>query len=369
MKKIIFLGTKGIPNTHGGYERFVEKLSPYLAQKGFDVTVVCPHFQEYRDNEFGKVRLKFIYDPERSIGAIGNLVYDLFAIIYGCLGKYDVIYMCAYTSAIFLWIPRVLSPRSKLVTNMDGLEWKRSKYSKWKQKYLELCERLAVVFSTYLIADGNGIFEYLSDKFSKQSNKIETIAYGTEYPVKDFRKDKLQEYNVVPEEYSLLVARIEPENNIKEIIDAYVSVSKFDNIPLLVVGPTNTSYGEMLLNKYKNSSVRFLDGVYDEKMLFTLRKYAFINFHGHSVGGTNPSLLEALSVGKRIICHDNVFNRSTMNNLGFYFTNSDDLTDILQKYDWKQLNFETQFKKLVEQHYTWKIINEKYLNYLNNLFQ
>ncbi|HQF36887.1 MAG TPA: DUF1972 domain-containing protein, partial [Candidatus Dojkabacteria bacterium] len=284
-----------------------------------------------------------------------------------CICRYDIIYMCAYTSAIFLWIPRVLSPKSKLVTNMDGLEWKRSKYSKWKQKYLELCERLAVIFSTHLIADGDGIYEYLNNKFLKYKNKLETIAYGTEFPITDFHTKALEIYNVQSEKYSILVARIEPENNVKEIIDAYINVSGFEKMPLLVVGPTDTPYAKMLLKIYKNDNVRFIGGVYDERILFTLRKNALINFHGHSVGGTNPSLLEALSVGKRIICHDNVFNRGTMHNLGLYFKGVEDLTTLLKEMNWNELNFEKNFKELVKQKYTWELINEKYYVYLNNI--
>lgn len=367
MKKIIFLGTKGIPNTHGGYERFVEKLSPYLAKNNFDVEVVCPHYQKYKDRTFAGVKLKFLFNPEKKFGAIGNLMYDFFSLFYSCFGGKKIIYMCAYTSAVFLWLPRVFNSKAILVTNMDGLEWKRSKYSKWQQKYLELCERLAIIFSNYAVADGEGIMKYLREKYPQYLKKFVQFEYGTEYPVSKFDETIFNQYSLKKYEYMMLVARIEPENNIEMIIEG-VKLSDI-KMPLLIVGPLNTPHASYLVKKYTNSDVIFINGLYDETQLFTLRKFARINFHGHSVGGTNPSLLEALSVGKIVIVHDNVFNRGVVGENGLIiFGDKKELSlKINEVFKDKSIDYSMEYSKRINKYFTWGGINKRYLDWLNSL--
>lgn len=365
--KILFLGTKGIPNTHGGYERFVEKLAPYLAKYKFDVEVVCPHCQDYKKETYDGVKLKYLFNFEKKIGAVGNLIYDFFSLLYSCIGGRKIIYMCAYTSAIFLWLPRIFTPNSILVTNMDGLEWKRSKYAKWQQKYLHFCEKLAIMFSHYAIADGEGIMKYLSEKYPQYCKKFVQYEYGTEYPVTRFDESILTKHNLKKYEYMLLVARIEPENNIEMIIEG-VRMSNV-KIPLLIVGPLNTPHANYLSTKYSDKKIIFVDGVYDEVQLFTLRKYTRINFHGHSVGGTNPSLLEALSVGRVVIVHDNVFNRGVVGKKGLIvFKDKSELMERLKMIlPNKDIDHSADYSQRVKLNFTWEIINKKYKDWFDSL--
>ncbi|MBN1374345.1 DUF1972 domain-containing protein [Candidatus Dojkabacteria bacterium] len=366
--KILFLGTKGIPNSHGGYERFVEKLAPYLAANGINTFVTCPHYQEYKESTFESVCLKFVFDPEKKLGALGNLIYDFLSIIYAISNRFDIIYMCAYTSAILLWIIRLFSSKSILVTNMDGLEWKRSKWSKPVQKYLKFCEKLAVKSSHHCIADGTGIESYLSKEFPEAASKLEVIEYGTEYPVTVFDESILEELKLVRGKYCVVVARIEPENNLEMIIEGYLKSSLNGVYPMVIVGPMKTPHAEYLNEKYGGeSSIRFVGGIYDETKLFTIRKYAAVNLHGHSVGGTNPSLLEALSVGTLVVVHDNIFNRGVVGEQGTYFRSAGDLAKIFSFVKEQRFDNSNYYVKQIEELFTWEIIDKKYLLWFKSI--
>ena len=357
---IIFLGTKGIPNRHGGFERFVEKLAPILVNFGHAVTVACPNYQEYRKSIYKGVKLRFFPDLEKRIGAIGNLMYDFATILYASLRRFNIIYMCAYTSGFLLWIPRVLSPRSILVTNMDGLEWKRAKWSNIIQKYLRFCEALAMRFTKYAIADGLGINLYLRRKYSRYTKKIVQIEYGTEFPIRKTDDSILAEHYLQKNGYFLLVARIEPENKIEMVIKGLLNSKS--RKPLVVVGPLNTPHASYLLKKYgKIKTVVFTDGLYDELKVYALRKYAIVNFHGHSVGGTNPSLLEALAIGKVVAVHKNIFNQGVVGNVGFIgFKSAREVAELIDRNARANIDYSKKYQERIKKLFTWEIISKKY---------
>jgi glycosyltransferase involved in cell wall biosynthesis len=217
------------------------------------------------------------------------------------------------------------------IVNMDGLEWKRTKYNRYVKRFLQYAEKLAADKGDLLIADSLGIKEYLKEKYNKDSV---FIPYGAE-PFNNPDKTVLQKYSVAPFEYNLLIARLEPENNIQAIIDGHLLSQT--SIPLLVVGNTKHKYGQDLLMKYKhNSSLVFTEGIYDKNAIDNLRFFSHLYFHGHSVGGTNPSLLEAMACHALVVAHDNIFNKSILTNDAFYFSNAVDIKNIIAEVHNKQ---------------------------------
>lgn len=353
--KIGIIGCRGIPNFYGGFEQFAEYLAKILVEKGHDVTVYNGHAHPFKGDSWEGVKLIHKYDPEAKIGTAGQFIYDLNCILDSRKRQFDIIFQLGYTSSsIWGW----LLPRKKsiVVTNMDGLEWKRSKYNKLVRNFLLFAERIGVVFSDYLISDSIGIKEYLLEKYNVGST---FIPYGT-YRVEDFNEDILYDFGLKKKEYCMLIARLEPENNIETILDG-VCVSGVSE-PFLVIGNHNTKYGRYLKEKYAaHSQILFMGGIYDIKKLNNLRNFARIYFHGHSVGGTNPSLIEAMGSGAFICAHDNIFNRSILGKDALYFSDSSSVSDVyvVKEHPQYEAVKENNFVK-VEELYHWNVIADQH---------
>jgi len=249
---------------------------------------------------------------------------------------------------------------------MDGLEWKRSKYNKWVRKFLKYAEAFAVKRSDYLISDSKGIQKYLKNEYGKDSRYI---AYGAE----NFnapKKDILEEYEVKEYQYNMLIARMEPENNIETILDGAVLSST--KSPFLVVGKCENSYGKYLLKKFRDHShIKFLGGIYNLEHLNNLRYFSNLYFHGHSVGGTNPSLLEAMASNALIIAHNNDFNKAILEEDAFYFTLKEEVAEymdtIKDKMELTPMTGNNHNK--IEHQFSWEIINSSYLDYFNEVYE
>lgn len=323
--KVGILGTRGIPNNYGGFEQFAEYFAVFLANQGYDVSVYNSSQHIYKQKQYRGVKLISCYDPEDSVGTLGQFIYDFNCIVDSTKRSFDIILQLGYTSSS-IW-NKLLPSRPIIITNMDGLEWKRSKYSKLTRLFLKRAERLAVKSSDYLIADSIGIQEYLKRTYGRYS---EYIAYGAEL-FEDPKEEFLKEYNLQPFEYNLLIARMEPENNIETILDGIVFSEK--TMPFIVIGRYDmNSFGKYIKKKYScQDNIFFLGGLYDIDKLNNLRFYSNLYFHGHSVGGTNPSLLEAMASKSLIIAHDNIFNKSVLLNNAFYFQSSNDIKEFTEK--------------------------------------
>jgi len=197
---------------------------------------------------------------------------------------------------------------------MDGLEWKRSKYSAPVRQFLKFAERLAVVSSDYLVSDSLGIQLFLKKAYSKDSTYI---AYGAN-PFSNPNEALLSQYGVTAGNYNMIMARFEPENNLDMVLEGVAMTE--DQTPILVIGKHETKYGTYLKNKFKKQDkIRFLGGIYNLEHLDNLRYFSKLYFHGHSVGGTNPSLLEAMASKALIVAHNNDFNKGILKNNSFYF--------------------------------------------------
>lgn len=322
--KLAIIGTRGIPNNYGGFEQFAEYVSVGLVEKGHEVTVYCPHTHPTKDKVWKGVRRISVYDPEVHIGTAGQFFYDLFCILDARRRGFDTILQLGYTSSS-IW-GRLMPKKAKVFTNMDGLEWKRTKFSPKVQKFLKWAEKQAVKTSDVLISDSIGIQEYLRSKYGVESTFIPYGAHLFHSP----DAEKLKSYEVSPGNYHMLIARMEPENNVETILDGYAG-TKMDK-PFLVVGKTSNEFGKYLVEKFKHQpNIRFLGGIYDLNMLDNLRWYCDLYFHGHSVGGTNPSLLEAMASSAFICAHRNPFNGSVLGEDAWYFSNSTEVAELLNR--------------------------------------
>lgn len=355
--KIALIGTRGIPNNYGGLEEFAEKVSVILVNRGYEVVVYNPDFHPYKESTYKGVQIVHKWSPEPTIGTTGNFFYDYLsfkdAIKKGC----DVVLACGYTTQS---ISDYLLPihKTKLVTNIDGMEWWRSKYSPMIQKLAKWFEKIAIEKSYAVISDNKGIEEYVKEAFGKDSY---FIPYGADKYAK-VDESVLQKFNLEKYKYNIMICRLEPENNIEIILDG-VAKSKSETKMYICAG-TDHKYAKYLIEKYKSvSKIVFLGWLAGQDLLNNLRNFSALYFHGHSVGGTNPSLLEAMAGGALIAAHGNKFNRHVLDNDSLYFMNVDDVANIIDNYE--QLNEKRQLfvsnnLKKIDDFYNWEHIADMY---------
>ena len=357
--KVGIIGTRGIPNQYGGFEQFAEHFSVHMAERGHDMSVYTSHTHPYTHATYKNVKLIRCNDPENKLGTAGQFIYDLNCIRHSRSQGFDIIFQLGYTSStIWSWL---YPPKAILTTNMDGLEWKRAKYNKATRYFLTYAERWGVKYSDYLVADSRGIQDYLQSKYKAPSVYI---PYGAEIPDFDQMSDGvLTEYSLSKNDYDLLIARFEPENNIEEILKAYAGLGQ----KLVLIGNTSrNSFGQRMYREYSAyANIHFAGAIYDMDKLNALRHYARLYLHGHSVGGTNPSLLEAMACKSIICANDNIFNRYVLGDDAFYFINHIDLKRIIvnplnkeQKQDWLQNNITK-----IHTQYNWQLITETIESY------
>ena len=353
--KIGILGCRGIPNRYGGYEQFAQYLSHGLVKRGHEVFVYNSSLHPYRKKSWNGVHILRKFDPEDRLGTVGQFVYDFNCLIDARKRKFDVLLQLGYTSnAIFypLW-PR----KTKNFLHMDGLEWKRTKYNTTVRKFLRKMEKWAALHGDILIADSLSIQKHLRESYQVES---EYIPYGAEVGL-DPERVALESYNLPAFQYDLAIARFVPENNLETIVKGHLDSGI--SLPLVLVGKYDTPIGRKLFHSYgSNRKIRFLGGVFDQEKLNALRHYARLYFHGHSVGGTNPSLLEAMACRVTIAAHNNPFNRAILGKEAYYFSNSQDLVKVIQypnsdlkMAEWKEANYQK-----IRKEFNWKSVIDLY---------
>lgn len=321
--RIAITGSRGIPNNYGGFEQCAEQLSVLLVQAGHAVTVYNPGYHDYNQPDYHGVRIVKVDNPEKKIGTAGNFLYDYRCLQHALREEADIVLVLGYTTAS-VFFPLLRKRKSILVTNMDGLEWKRDKWNAAVKQLAKWFEALGAKYSDHLVSDNREIRNYLLREYGRDST---FIAYGAalfDQP----EVNVLREYDLLPGGYDLLIARLEKENNIETILDGVVLAGVPQ--PFLVIGKHETPYGEFLKQKYKKYPViRFQGGIYQLRHLDNIRHFGRYYFHGHSVGGTNPSLLEAMASGAFVIAHNNPFNRDVLGNEAFYFSSPEEVSALL----------------------------------------
>ncbi len=321
------MGSRGIPNNYGGFEQFAEYLSKRLAARGHEVWVCNPHYHSFTEGELEGVHIRHVFNPETFMGTAGNFIYDFLSLKQAGEMRPDIILMLGYTTSS-VWFRFFKFRNHNLVTNLDGLEWKRDKWSPLIKQLTRWFEKLAVRNGGHLIADHTEIQAY----FLKQYRVPTTyIPYGADV-FENPDEASLLEFHLEKNKYCLMIARFEAEHNMEVIIEGYLASDRPEK--LVLVGNHGTPYGVRLYRKYQHQArLNFTGGIYDIGKLNNLRYFSSCYFHGHSIGGTNPSLLEAMAARALIIAHENPFNRAILGNEAFYFTTSDDISSILKELD------------------------------------
>ncbi len=360
---IAFLGTRGIPNNYGGFEQFAQVLGKNLVKEGHFVTVYSPHYHSFKESVFEGVNIVHKYCPEKLFGPFAHFIYDWICTKDAISKNFDIVYHSGYQSASpsIYWFKKKF--KGLFVTNMDGLEWKRSKWSYPVKLLTKLMEKIAVNYSDYLISDNIGIKKYYLEKFNKES---EYIAYGAKN-VATFSEKTLIEYDLKPKNYFLIIARLEPENNIEMILDGYVKSNS--KLKFIIVGSTKTKHGKFLKKRYTNlNNIQFIGSIYKKDTLDDLRGFASAYFHGHSVGGTNPSLLEAMSCHVSIIAHKNEFNQAVLSKNTNFFKNSYDVETIINNSNFLNDHSIKVNSKIIKNEFSWEKITKQYLIFFKKIY-
>lgn len=351
MIKVAIIGTQGVPAKYGGFESLVENLLGDNCPADVEYTVFCSgkDMPERLPYYKGAV-LKYI--PLKANG-LQSVPYDIISMCRVLKG-YDVILVLGVSGCLFLPIFNKLNSK-KLIINIDGLEHKRDKWNGLVKKILKKSEAMAVKYADIIITDNKAISEYVATEYGRES---ELIAYGGDHVMRTlpegFAEKTLSLYGLRHGEYAIAVCRIEPENNCEMVLEAFSRSKR----PLIYIGNWNhNSYSKELRHKYSNChNIQMLDAIYDLDVLYALRSNAGIYVHGHSAGGTNPSLVEAMFFGIPVISFDVVFNRATTEDQAYYFKTADELLGIIDTPD-----LDGSFmKEIAEQRYTWKTISKQY---------
>jgi glycosyltransferase involved in cell wall biosynthesis len=322
---IALVGTRGVPARYGGFETCVEEVGKRLAAKGHRVVVYCrrtasdagakPIASEY-------LGMELVYKPAMRKRSLETLSHTFLSALHLIRHRTDT--AIVFNAANSPFLPLVRAARIPLATHVDGLEWQRGKWGRLGRKYYQIAERLSVWWSDALIADAKGIADYYQRKFRIET---ELISYGA--PVVSEADDRIAELDLTSRGYHLVVARFEPENHVHVIVEGYRSSGA--TLPLVVVGsaPYADEYTRTV-HDLGDDRVRFLGGVWDQELLDQLYANAATYLHGHSVGGTNPSLLRALGARASTIAFDVVFNREVLGDAGQFFATPAQVKELVE---------------------------------------
>ena len=321
---ILILGTRGIPASHGGFETFAERLALFLAGRGWKVSVYC-------QKEVERVSQRVTTETWRGIelitvevaskGPRATLEFD-WQCVLDAARRPGVCLVLGYNGALFLTWLRLM--RRKIITNMDGIEWRRPKWGPAARGWFWLNEWMAAWLSHRLVADHPAIADHLATR--RPRSAIATIAYGGD-PVIAAPEEPIRALGLEPGKYLVSIARVEPDNNILPIVEAFRRRERGD-IKLVVLGTLNDDIPYHRAVRQAAGSVVVLPGaIYDQAVVKALRFHARAYMHGHTVGGTNPSLVEALAAGNMVIAHDNRYNRWVAGEAAIYFSDTDSLSE------------------------------------------
>lgn len=358
--RVAVIGTVGVPARYGGFETLAEQLARHISTQKMRLVLYCqrsayPELRGQPDTHFEGHQRVFV--PLRANGP-ASMLHDVVAMLHAALmARVDVMLVLGYSGAWALPLMRLLRPRMRIVTNIDGMEWRRDKFGAWTKKVLRWLEGCAVRFSHRIIADNAALIPLAKASYPDLAALL--IAYGGDHTL--VQPATTVSKSVQP--YYFSVARIEPENNCELILQAFAEVPEQY---LVFVGNWNASdYGRSLKARYAGRpNLHLLDPVYDLAVLAALRAGSCGYVHGHSVGGTNPSLIEALFHTNRIFAFECEFNRSSLDDHGDYFANPSQLMKLLR--DSMNHDISSDALQLLRRRYRWSTIVNSYIDAFND---
>jgi glycosyltransferase involved in cell wall biosynthesis len=355
-RTIRILGTRGVPANHGGFETFAEHLALYLVDRGWSVTVYCQQDEGdhvYEDQWRGVNR---VHIPVKQQGALGTIIFDWKSTLHTAKEP-GLILTLGYNTAVFcLWYR--LKGIANLI-NMDGIEWRRQKWGGLAKSWFYLNEWAGAWLGNHLIADHPAIKTHLSSRVN--SGKITTIAYGA-HRIEQADAGSLTQYGLEQNGYAILIARAEPENSILQIVRAWSRKKR--GLKLVVLGKYDPQHAyQRAVTDAGSDEVIFPGAIYNTAEVGALRFFARLYIHGHQVGGTNPSLIEALAAGNAVLAHDNPFNRWVVGDEAGFFNGEDECASALEQtlYDDALLmRMRQSSRKRHAEAFTWERILSEY---------
>lgn len=356
-KKVAIIGTVGLPANYGGFETLAEHLTKELYQD-FDITVYCSA-KSYSEKleTYNDCKLHYI---NFEANGMQSIIYDIYA-IFNALKHGDVLLILGVSGCVILPFIKLFSNK-KIIVNIDGLEWKRQKWNRFAKWFLKLSERFAVITADAIVGDNEVIQDYVEKTYSKTAH---LIAYGGDHcRARPISQKTFGEYPFLNTKYAFKVCRIEPENNLEMILEGF---SKADYLPLVIVGNwDNSDFGKHMKILYKDYKHLYLiNPIYNQDILNEFRSNCYVYVHGHSAGGTNPSLVEAMSLKLPIIAYDVNYNRATTQNQALYFSNTEQLVELICNLDDVVIqNNAKQMKIIAQNKYSWHKIVKLYKSIL-----
>lgn len=350
--RVAIIGSVGVPARYGGFETLADNLARFHADTGRNeaLSVYCsrPAYPDQPET-FGNAELR--YSRFRANGA-SSVLYDVTTLRDAVKQRTDVALLLGVSGAIAL--PTLARRGMRIVTHVDGLEWRRGKWSGPARAFLRWSERLAVRHSDAVIADSPAIADHLRQDYGVEA---EVIAYGGDHAAKAPQPPSAPQRDL-PNGYALALCRIEPENNVQLILEAFAEAAK----PLVFVGNwANSAYGRELRDRFCSvPDIRLLDPIYAPGPLFALRQDATAYIHGHSAGGTNPALVEMMHIGHPILAFDCVFNRSATQDEALYFSDKKSLVTALHAPLAAELG--TALQRIAQTQFTWETVGAQYFD-------
>lgn len=347
--KLAIVGSVGVPASYGGFETLVEHL---IGDGEHEYTVYCSgvHYKERLPSYKGA---ELVYIPISANGP-ASFFYDMFSLVHGIFSGHKQFLILGTSGASLIPLVRILRPSVRIVANIDGVEWRRQKWRGIAKRFLKFSEHMAVRYAHVVVADNEAISDYVSINYDRQS---ETIAYGGDHALVELQDISAYADLDIERSYSLSLCRIEPENNVHVILQAFAESGE----ELVFIGNWQaTDYGKKLLVKYsKFANLRLLNPIYDVETLCAYRTYCRAYIHGHSAGGTNPSLVEVMHFAKPVIAFNCGYNRASMEGQGAYFKDAEELKHRVAEV---KNGLDPTMREIALRKYSWDIVKQKYLS-------
>lgn len=354
--RIAMVGTRGVPASYGGFETAVEEIGWRLAARGHDVVVYCRRREKGAPKSYRGMTL--VHLPSLRVKVLETLSHTGLSTLHILFHrKPNMAFVFNAANSPFLPILKLSRVRSAV--HVDGLEWKRGKWGSVGRRYYRRAEELCVRWADALIADARGIADYYRDEFEVET---ELLTYGAPI-IETSELDRLADLGLQKGKFHLVVARFEPENNVDLILQGFISSSA--QYPLVVVGsaPYAAAYSARIAGLARDDDrVRLLGGIWDQAQLDALYSHTRNYIHGHSVGGTNPSLLRAMGAGAAVVAWDVNFNRDVLGSGASFFSNAATLGHLIVEAERSDeyLVMGAALKKRAQAQYDWDLVTSGY---------
>lgn len=362
---IAIIGSRGYPYVYSGYETFVKELSERLVKKNIKVTVYC-HKGLFidRPKKLNGINLKYI--PTIETKSLSQLIHSFFSFIHCCFKKPDLILVVNVANGPLGIIPKLFGIPSLI--NVDGLEWLRPKWKGLGSLYFKFAAKLATIFYDRIINDSDEMRNVYLNLFKTDST---VIAYGAPN-IQMTKKNCIEQYGLVQNDYYIVVGRLIPDNNANLIIKGFLKSSSIKKLVIVGDVPYNDSYSSKIkeindLRVIKTGYIR------DSEILYQLYKNCYAYIHGHEFGGTNPTMIKALAYGTAILALDTPFNKEMLQNgkFGLFFKKtSNSIKTLIEFSDSNKIRINTMKKKSslgITKKYDWDFITESYISEFRSL--